>query len=112
LPSPYDTNTQYRAGNWDQSLVNLGFAATDDMNQDFLALCQEPDPLSQNNVFQELLANSNAESTDFFDGPVFNGGFGSFAMPGGEIEEPEGIEAGQILQALSAAEDLGRRGTG
>jgi hypothetical protein len=82
------------------------------MNQDFLAFCQDPDPLSQNNVFQQLVANSNAESADFFDGSIFGNGFGGLPMPVGEGDETEGIEAGQILQALSAAEDLGMRGTG
>ncbi|KUJ14175.1 uncharacterized protein LY89DRAFT_620494 [Mollisia scopiformis] len=96
-------------GNWDQSLMNLGFTDTGDMNQDFYTFCQEPDPLHQNNVFQQLVANSNAENTDFFDGSSFNGmntsaGMNSFGGLG-VGDESEGIEAGQILQALSAAED-------
>ncbi len=58
------------------------------------------------------MANSNAETTDFFDGSVFGGmnGFGGLGGIGGISgigEENEGIEAGQILQALSAAEDPG-----
>lgn len=88
--------------------MNLGFANTGNMNQDFYAFCQEPDPLHQNDVFQQLVANSNAENTDFFDGSAFglNSGtdmntFGGLGMG----DENEGIEAGQILQALSAAED-------
>lgn len=89
--------------------MNLGFTDTGNMNQDFYAFCQEPDPLHQNNVFQQLVANSNAENTDFFDGSSFNGtnaGIGMNAFDGlGMGDESEGIEAGQILQALSAAED-------
>lgn len=73
------------------------------MNQDFYAFCQEPDPLHQNNVFQQLVANSNAEATDFFENSAFGGMV--FGGLGGIGEENEGIEAGQILQALSAAED-------
>ncbi|KAH7386330.1 fungal-specific transcription factor domain-containing protein [Cadophora sp. MPI-SDFR-AT-0126] len=103
------------AGNWDQSLMNLGFTDTDNMNQDFYAFCQEPDPLHQNTVFQQLVANSNAETNDFFDGSGFNGSMrlvpGGFTGVGvGMADENEGIEAGQILQALSAAED--QRGKG
>lgn len=93
--------------------MNLGFTDSSDIHQDFYAFCQEPDPLHQNNVFQQLVANSNAETTDFFDGSnsgfgVVSGigvgaGFGGLMMGGGD--ENEGIEAGQILQALSAAEE-------
>lgn len=100
--------------------MNLGFTESDNMNQDFYAFCQEPDPLHQNNVFQQLVANSNAETTDFFDagGNVFGrmplmGGFGGLGMGVGVGDENEGIEAGQILQALSAAEEqrsIGRGG--
>jgi hypothetical protein len=101
--------------------MNLGFTESDNMNQDFYAFCQEPDPLHQNNVFQQLVANSNAETTDFFDasGNVFGGmgmtagGFGGLAMEVAVGDETEGIEAGQILQALSAAEEqraIGRGG--
>lgn len=94
--------------------MNLGFTDTGNMNQDFYAFCQEPDPLHQNNVFQQLVANSNAENTDFFDGSRFNGMNGSGMSGGAGMgtfggmgigDENEGIEAGQILQALSAAED-------
>ena len=72
------------------------------MNQDFYAMSREPDPLFPNNVFQQLVANSHSEATDFLDGSMF-GGIGGFGMGFGH--ENEGIEAGQILQALSAAED-------
>ena len=95
--------------------MNLGFTDSDNMNQDFYAFCQEPDPLHQNTVFQQLVANSNAETNDFFDGSRFGGSMG--LAPGGfagvsvgMADEHEGIEAGQILQALSAAED--QRGNG
>jgi hypothetical protein len=98
--------------------VNLGFTESDNMNQDFYAFCQEPDPLHQNNVFQQLVANSNAETTDFFDANVFGGmamtgGFGNISVGVAVGDENEGIEAGQILQALSAAEEqraVGRAG--
>lgn len=86
-----------RAGNWDQSLLNLGFTDRDNMNQDFYAFCQDPDPFHPNNVFQQLAANSSAEGTSLFDGPSFLG----MRVD----EEDEGIEASQILQALRAAED-------
>jgi hypothetical protein len=94
--------------------MNLGFTESDNMNQDFYAFCQEPDPLHQNNIFQQLVANSNAETNDFFDasGNVFGGmattgGFAGLGMGTGlgVGDEHEGIEAGQILQALSAAEE-------
>jgi len=103
------------SGNWDQSLMNLGFTESENMNQDFYAFCQEPDPLHQNNVFQQLVANSNAETTDFFDANVFGGmtmtsGFGNIGMGVVMGDENEGIEAGQILQALSAAEEQGAIG--
>lgn len=98
-----------RTGNWDQSLMNLGFTDTGNMNQDFYAFCQEPDPLHRNNVFQQLVTNSNAENTDFFDESSFNGTSSGIGMTSfnriGMGDESEGIEAGQILQALSAAED-------
>lgn len=93
--------------------MNLGFTESDNMNQDFYAFCQEPDPLHQNNIFQQLVANSNAETTDFFDatgdvlsGMATTGGFAGLGMGTGlgVGDEHEGIEAGQILQALSAAE--------
>jgi hypothetical protein len=72
------------------------------MDQDFYAMTREPDPLFANNIFQQLVANSNAETTNFLDGSIFGGarGFGI-----GFGDESEGIEAGQILQALSAAQD-------
>lgn len=122
IPSniPLLTNIVIRSGNWDQSLMNLGFTESDNMNQDFYAFCQEPDPLHQNNVFQQLVANSNAETTDFFDasGNIFGGmtmtsGFGAVGMDVAVGDENEGIEASQILQALSAAEEqrtIGRAG--
>jgi hypothetical protein len=98
--------------------MNLGFTESDNMNQDFYAFCQEPDPLHQNNVFQQLLANSNTETTDFFDAStsafgglgVMTGGFGALGV--GVGDENEGIEAGQILQALSAAEEQRSVGRG
>jgi hypothetical protein len=95
--------------------MNLGFTENDNMDQDFYAFCQEPDPLHHNNVFQQLVANSNAEAIDFFDGSGFNmgtGGFRGLSMDIGLGDENEGIEAGQILQALSAAEDQRASGTG
>ncbi|TAQ87310.1 hypothetical protein B7494_g4346 [Chlorociboria aeruginascens] len=92
---------------WDQSLVNLGFTNSDNMNQDFYAFCREPDPLSPNNVFQQLLATSNAATAGLLDGSAFSG-LGTGGLGGKELlelgDENEGIEAGQILQALSAAE--------
>ncbi|CZT52738.1 related to quinic acid utilization activator [Rhynchosporium secalis] len=103
------------AGNWDQSLMNLGFTDSDNMNQDFYAFCQEPDPLHPNTIFQQLVANSNAETNNFFDGSGL--GHSMDQMPGGfagvdgvMADENEGIEVGQILQALSAADD--QRGGG
>jgi hypothetical protein len=95
--------------------MNLGFTENDNMDQDFYAFCQEPDPLHQNNVFQQLVANSNAEAIDFFDGSSINmgmSGFGGLGMDMGLGDENEGIEAGQILQALSAAEEERVTGTG
>jgi hypothetical protein len=99
--------------------MNLGFTESDNMNQDFYAFCQEPDPLHQNNVFQQLVANSNAETTDFFDGSgnVFGGmgvthRLGGLGMGAAVGDENEGIEAGQILQALSAAEEQRMIGIG
>lgn len=80
------------------------------MNQDFYNMSREPDPLYPNNVFQQLVASSNAEAMDFFDGSMFSMGIGAFGGMGfGDVNE--GIEAGQILQALSAAEDK-RNGRG
>ena len=81
------------------------------MNQDFYAMSREPDPLFPNNVFQQLVANSNAEATEFLDGSMFSGmGTNGFGIGFGD--ENEGIEAGQILQALSAAEDQRLPGRG
>lgn len=97
--------TYIRVGNWDQSLVNLGFTDSDNMNQDFVTFCQSPDPLHQNTIFQQLVANSNAEAVDFFDGSVF-GSMGGFGGMGSMGDETESIEAGQILHSLSAAEDV------
>ena len=85
--------------------MNLGFTDPDNMNQDFYTMSRDPDPLFANNVFQQLVSNSNAETTDFVDRSVFGGiglnGVGTVRFG----DEHEGIEAGQILQSLSAAED-------
>jgi hypothetical protein len=99
-----------RSGNWDQSLVNLGFTDQDNMNQAFYTFCREPDPLQPNDVFQQLLATSNAEAANYFDSAAFgaltpNMGLGITGYEGfGFGDEHEGIEAGQILQALAAGE--------
>lgn len=89
--------------------MNLGFTDTGNMNQEFYTFCEEPDPLHQNNVFQQLVANSNAKNTDFFDASLLNGMSAGTSMNTcsglGIGDENEGIVAGQILQALSAAED-------
>jgi len=98
------------SNNWDQSLANLGFTGTDDMNQDFYTMSREPDPLLPDTVFQQLVASSNAETTNLFDGSMLAMGIGGFGATGFG-DESEGIEAGQILQALSAAEDQ-RNGRG
>jgi hypothetical protein len=74
------------------------------MNQDVYTMSREPDPLFLNNVFQQLVANSNSEAPDFFDGSMFSMGISDLGGTGFG-DENEGIEAGQILQALSAAED-------
>ncbi|KAL3420110.1 hypothetical protein PVAG01_08609 [Phlyctema vagabunda] len=100
--------------NWDQSLVNLGFTDPDNMSQDFYAMSRDPEPLYPNTVLQQLLANSNAEASGVLDGSVFGDmsmqPFGSMGFGDGN----EGIEAGQILQALSQAEEQARlrRGNG
>ncbi|KAG4025165.1 hypothetical protein MFRU_064g00020 [Monilinia fructicola] len=95
----------------DQSLVNLGFEDPDKRNQDFYTFCREPDPLySNNSIFQQLLASSAADSSGM-GAQIF--GNAGMSMPGeagfgGGVEfrhGDEGIEAGQILQALSAAEE-------
>jgi len=80
------------------------------MNQAFYTFCQEPDPLRPNDVFQQLLATSNAEAASYFDNATFgtmtpNMGLGITGFEGfGFNDEHEGIEAGQILQALAAGE--------
>ena len=85
--------------------MNLGFTDPDNMNRDFYFMSREPDPLFPNSVFQQLLASSNAEAPGALGGSVF----GDLRMQGfraiGFEHGNEGIEAGQILQALSAAED-------
>jgi len=65
-------------------------------------MSRDPDPLSQNQVFQQLVAKSNAETNDFFDASVFGMGIGFEA---GFADE--GIEAGQILQSLSSGGVIG-----
>lgn len=81
------------------------------MNQDFYAMSRDPEPLYPNTVIQQLLANSNSDSSAMLDGA----GFGSMSMQGfgnlGFTDGHENIEAGQILQALSQAEEHGRLGT-
>ena len=77
------------------------------MNQDFYTMSRDPDPLSQNQVLQQLVANSNAESTDLFDASVFGMGVGF-----GAGFADEGIEAGQILQSLSTGGVIGNTNTG
>lgn len=95
----------------DQSLVNLGFEDPDNRNKDFYTFCREPDPLySNNSIFQQLLASSAADSLGMDNHGFANVGMG---MPGDAVfgggigfgHGDEGIEAGQILQALSAAEE-------
>jgi hypothetical protein len=93
------------SSNWDQSLQNLGFTDPDNMNRDFYTMSREPDPLFQNNVFQQLVANTNAESIDVFDSSMF--GMGTTSFGEAEIGDQQGIEAGQILQSLSGAGVLG-----
>ena len=95
----------------DQSLVNLGFEDPDKRNQDFYTFCREPDPLySNNNIFQQLLASSAAEPSGIAAQVFGNAGMGMTGETvfGGGMDfgdGDEGIEAGQILQALSAAEE-------
>lgn len=71
-------------------------------------MIREPDSVYPNTVFQQLLANSNTETSGLLSGSVF----GDTAMQGfaGFADGSEGIEAGQILQALSQAEEQGRLG--
>ncbi|RDW77232.1 hypothetical protein BP6252_05285 [Coleophoma cylindrospora] len=96
--------------NWDQSLVNLGFTDPEHMNQDFYAMSRDPEPMYPNTVIQQLLANSNTDVSIISDGT----GFGSMSMQSfgtlGFTDGHENIEAGQILQALSQAEEHGRLG--
>ncbi|KAJ8060742.1 hypothetical protein OCU04_011046 [Sclerotinia nivalis] len=98
----------------DQSLVNLGFEDPDNRNQDFYTFCREPDPLySNNSTLQQLLASSAADPSGI-SAQVF--GNTGMSIPGdagfgrgiGFAHGDEGIEAGQILQALSAAEEQRR----
>ncbi|KAI9642613.1 hypothetical protein NHQ30_009418 [Ciborinia camelliae] len=94
----------------DQSLVNLGFEDPDNRNQDFYTFCREPDPLYLNDsIFQQLIASSAAESAGMGAQVFGNPGMsmpGEAGFGGGKDygHGDEGIEAGQILQSLSAAE--------
>lgn len=95
----------------DQSLVNLGFEDPDKRNQDFYTFCREPDPLySNNSIFQQLLASSATDSSRMRaqvfgnTGMNISGNAGSGESVGFDHGD-DGIEAGQILQALSAAEE-------
>lgn len=80
------------------------------MNQAFYTFCQEPDPLQSSNVFQQLMANSNAEAANYFDTATFGAMTPGMGIPMtgfegfGFNDESEGIEAGQILQALAASD--------
>ncbi|APA15924.1 hypothetical protein SS1G_09184 [Sclerotinia sclerotiorum 1980 UF-70] len=102
----------------DQSLVNLGFEDPDNRNQDFYTFCREPDPLySNNSTLQQLLASS-AVNQSGISAQVF--GNTGMNMPGDAgfgrgidfAHGDEGIEAGQILQSLSAAEEQRRNSGG
>ncbi|QSZ32272.1 hypothetical protein DSL72_001846 [Monilinia vaccinii-corymbosi] len=102
----------------DQSLVNLGFEDPDKRSQDFYTFCREPDPLySNNSIFQQLLASSATDPLGI-GAQVF--GNAGMSMPGeagfgGSMNfghGDEGIEAGQILQALSAAEEQSTKPSG
>jgi hypothetical protein len=76
------------------------------MNRDFLTMSREPDPLFPNNVFQQLVANSNAEAAEFLDGSIFGGiGVGTDNLGQRIGAENEGFEAGQILHSLRTAEN-------
>ncbi|OBT77705.1 hypothetical protein VF21_03748 [Pseudogymnoascus sp. 05NY08] len=70
--------------NWDQSLQNLGFTDLDNMKQDFHAFFQEPNlqPSNEHHMGDHLMSGSAALT---------------------EYPNPH-MEAGQILQALSASE--------
>lgn len=61
------------------------------MNQDFYAFVREPDPLYSNNLVQQLLSSSTADT-----GSAFGESGISFANPH--------VEASQILQALSTGQ--------
>lgn len=74
------------------------------MNQDFYAFCREPDPLYSNNLVQQLLSNSNVDPRVPFENT------GASMSSGGFMSNPH-MEASQILQALSSAEDQ-RQGRG
>lgn len=90
--------------------MNLGFTDPEHMNQDFYAMSRDPEPLYPNTVIQQLLANSGADASGMLDGAGFGNlsthGFGNLGFTDGH----ENIEAGQILQALSQAEEQGRLG--
>jgi hypothetical protein len=73
------------------------------MNQDFYTMSREPDPQFSNNLFQQLMANSNPEAK-IFPGHSASGIAGRDQM--NFNEESEGIEASHILQSLSTAEDM------
>lgn len=64
------------------------------MNEDFYALCREPDPLLSSNVFQQL---AEQPSPDALTGS---------GLPHFGFQDPH-IEASQILQALAAGEEQG-----
>jgi hypothetical protein len=81
----------HRSNNWDQSLLNLGFTESSNMNQDFYAYVREQDPLYSNNLVQQLLSSSVAETG------------GAFGESGISFVNPH-VEASQILQALSTAQ--------
>lgn len=92
-----------RTSNWDRSLANLGFTDSDNMNRDFYAMSRQPDPLFPDMIFQQLAATSNAETTHSSGRSIIGTGMSGFEALGFGGES-EGIEAGQILQALSAAD--------
>lgn len=68
-------------------------------------------------MFQQLAANEAAETMSYLDGNAFGGmgvlgfeGFGfSDGIGAGDARLEEGIEAGQILQALAAGDGGGGR---
>lgn len=61
------------------------------MNRDFYAFVREPDPLYSNNLVQQLLSSSTADTG------------GAFGESGISFANPH-VEASQILQALSTAQ--------